>query len=379
MLGLFLFLIILSFSLAGICHFVFPKHFDLAETCIIIAASLFIGTMAILIMSWNSTSDFDILNGQVTSKVVERVSCSHSYPCHCHTVTTGYGKNKSTTTECDTCYEHPYDQDWVVHSTIGSVDINRVDSQGLIEPKRWSIVQKDDPFSLSERITNYVLAAPDSLYNNKSFPNDIKLYGKWLPKYPSIYDYYKFNHAINTGVIGLDIDSYNKELADILRNIGPKKQANIIVVFVPVNDPAYLNALERHWLGSKKNDIVVAIGVTHYPKIDWAGAFTFGKSVKNQLLIVKMRDTIENVGDVSKVGDVVNQIRVNAEYYYNRQSMSNYEYLKHDYFPSATALIVSSIIYLIMLAGLLIWCWFNDAFVNSSFGNGSIRRSNYFN
>lgn len=378
MLGLFLFLILMSFVIAGLCHFVFPKHFDIIETCIIIGVSLIIGSTAILIMSWNSTSDFDILNGQVTSKVMERVSCSHSYPCHCRTVSSGYGKNRTTSTQCDTCYEHPYDQDWVVRSTVGSIDINRVDSQGLIEPERWSIVAIHDPVSLTESVTNYVLAAPDSLYNTKSFPNDKIMYGKWLPAYPSIYDYYKFDHAINTGVAGLDVKAYNVALADIMRNIGPQKQTNVIVVFVPTNDPAYLNALERHWIGSKKNDIVVAIGVTHYPKIDWAGAFTFGKSTKNQLLVVKMRDTIENVGDVSKVADVVNQIRVNAEYYYNRQPMSNYEYLKHDYFPSNKALIISSIIYLIMLIALLTWCWFNDAFVNPSFGNGSIRRSNYY-
>jgi hypothetical protein len=360
MLGLFLILIVASFAIAAVCHFVFPDRFNIFETCIIVVGSLLIGTAVLLVVSWNSTSDYDILNGQVTSKDMERVSCEHSYQCHCHTVSSGYGKNRTSTTQCDTCYEHPYDQDWEVHSSVGEIDIDRVDSQGLIEPHRWSIVQNGDPVSRKESVKNYVLAAPNSLFSLKSFTNDTAQFGKWMPPYPHVYDYYKFDHAINTGVNGVDIVKYNAQLADIMRNIGPTKQANVILVFAPTSDRNYLNALERHWIGSKKNDIVVAIGVTHYPKIDWAGAFTFGKSAKNELLIVKMRDTLENVGDVSKVSDIVGQIRVNAEYYFNRQPMTNFEYLKHDFVPSSKALIISSIVYGLLLLILLIFFWIND-------------------
>lgn len=360
MLGLFLFVILLSFAVAGICRFVFPEKFNVTETCLIVGIATVVGGLSLLIMQWSNTADFDILNGQVTGKEMVRVSCSHSYSCHCHTVSTGYGKSRSSHTECDTCYEHLYDQDWDVNSTIGDFTINRVDRQGLDEPRRWSIIKKGDPTARTETVTNYVRAAPQSLFNMKSFDNDNAMFGKWLPNYPEIYDYYKFDHAINTGVKGLNVKDYNVALADILRNIGPKKQANVIVVFVPTSDRAYLNALERHWIGSKKNDIVVAIGITNYPKIDWAGAFTFGKSVKNELLIVKMRNTIETVGDASKVNDIVSQIRINAEYYYNRQAMSNYEYLKHDYFPSTKALVIAGILYLIILIGMLAVFWIHD-------------------
>src|SRR6185369_625968 len=72
---------------------------------------------------WSGTSDTEVWNGQVTSKTQDRVSCSHDYKCRCRSETTctGSGKNRSCTssTVCDTCYEHSYDVDWAVHASTG--------------------------------------------------------------------------------------------------------------------------------------------------------------------------------------------------------------------------------------------------------------------
>jgi hypothetical protein len=370
MLGIFLAIIVLSIIVAVALRFIFPQRFTNTETFLTMGGAILAGGLMLLIVSYGNTHDFDVLNGQVTGKEMERVSCSHSYSCHCHMVSSGSGKNRTSHEECDTCYRHSFDQDWVVHSSVGDFDIERIDDQGLGQPKRWTEVLKGDPTSRTEWVTNYVLASPDSLFNTKEQTADAATYGKWLPNYNKIYDYYKFDHVMNMGTKA-DTDAYNKSLASILRILGPAKQANVIVVFVPTADRGYKDALERHWLGGKKNDIIVTIGITDYPKIAWADAFTFGKTSGNELLAIKIRQDIETVGDVSKVGDVVGSINLNSAKYFTREHMKKYEYLENDYVPSGWALLACFIVYGIILIGLVIFFWINDVRTGIDSFNGS--------
>ena len=72
----------------------------------------------------NATADMLTINGAVTKKFKDTVSCSHSYSCNCRTVMSSDGKTSST--QCDTCYEHSEDYDWVVVSNIGKTYIGRI-------------------------------------------------------------------------------------------------------------------------------------------------------------------------------------------------------------------------------------------------------------
>lgn len=357
MAGIFLSIFVFSFLAAVICRFVFPQRFNNLETGCIFGVSLLFGGIMVLIISWAAMSDIDVLNGKITGKEMDRVSCSHSYECNCYTTTDSKG---NSTRHCSTCYEHPFDQDWNVGSTVGGFTIDRVDRQGLIEPKRWSKVLIGEPASRTERVTNYVLASPHSLFNTQEFDNDQKNYGKWLPVYHETYDYYRYDHVYNMGVQLPEVNQYNDAVANLLRELGPSKQANVNVIFAPTDDREYKNALERHWLGGKKNDIIVVIGVKDYPKIGFADAFTFARSSHNEMLAVKLQQDIEAVGDVTKVADVVNVINTDVAKYFNREHMSKYEYLKEDYVPSGGTLIWTALFYLVVLIGMIVFFWIND-------------------
>src|SRR5208337_4906489 len=93
------FLLLMLFPLLICCgYLVYLKGkecvWDIAIQVGIVAVLMAIG---LGIAYWQGTSDTEIWNGQVTNKARVEVSCSHSYPCHCHQVCSGSGQNESCT------------------------------------------------------------------------------------------------------------------------------------------------------------------------------------------------------------------------------------------------------------------------------------------
>lgn len=130
------------------------------------------------------THDTEILNGQVTHKEKNRVSCSHSYSCHCRTDSKG-------NTSCDTCYEHSHDYNWDVYSTVGELTIDRIDRQGAHEPPRWTVVMPGQPVAMDHGYTNYVKAVPESVFRVDTIYSKEKLKNIPVPGYPlNVYDYH---------------------------------------------------------------------------------------------------------------------------------------------------------------------------------------------
>lgn len=283
-------------------------------------------------------SDVEILNGHVTGKERLRVSCEHSYQCNCYTTCTGSGSNQTCSQTCSTCYEHLYDVDWRVDMDIGATYIARVDRQGTTEPPRWTAVKIGEPASLGHSFTNYVKAASSSLFHADD--ELVKKYKDIIPHYPPIYDYYRVNHIISINVPIDGLAKWNYDIAERLKRLGPKKQANVIVVFVNNSDPNYAYGLRAAWQGFKKNDIIIVVGVTQYPKIDWVNVMSWSK---NDMLNVMLRDEIMSLKEISrsKFLDVVENITLQ---YFERRSMEEFQYLKDDIEPPLSAMIFATII-----------------------------------
>jgi hypothetical protein len=303
-----------------------------------IGSAFGVGVMLTLVVYFcgivSLTHDVEILNGQVTSKSRDKVSCRHSYQCHCHPSCSGSGKSRSCSEQCDTCYEHSYDVDWVVHSSVQNWDITTIDRQGLNEPPRWTQVKTGDPVSTTHSFTNYVKAVPESLFH----ANLTNKFDALVPEYPDgIYDYYKLNRAIAVGVPVPDISQWNADISDILRTLGPSKQANVIVIFVNTSDESYLHALEGKWIGGKKNDIIVVLGVTKYPKIDFVAISSWTDA---QLFKVQLRDDITAVGTIDRV-KIIQAIQTNTAKAFQRKHMKDFEYLQSSIEPPTWVLILA--------------------------------------
>jgi len=309
------------------------------------AISLVVGLVTVSLVYLAGTSlqthDVEIWNGSVTSKERDTVSCSHSYDCRCRNETscTGSGKNRSCTTSrvCDTCYEHDHDYDWVVHSDIGKFLINRVDDQGVTQPSRWTQARVGDPVSKTHNFTNYVKAVPESLFH----ANVTNKFDGIIPTYPNqIYDYYKLSRLLLVGVSVPDASEWNRDIALLLRKLGPLKQANVIVVMVNTADQSYVHALEGRWIGGKKNDIIVILGVTSYPKIDWVAISSW---TDKALFKIQLRDAILDIGTVDR-SQIIAAIDTHTMRSFKRKEMADFEYLSYQIQPPLWVLVLAVVL-----------------------------------
>jgi len=267
-------------------------------------------------------SDIEILNGQVTDKRSVRVSCEHSYSCNCKTNSDGH-------TSCDTCYRHSYDIDWVVYSTVGRFNINRVNSQGTVEPPRWTAVQIGEPVARESTYKNYILGADFSLFKEEQ--HLVHSFGDKIPSYPRVHDYHRINRVltVQVQVPRQDVNNFNHLLNDRLKTLGPKHQVNIVSVIVNESDPNYRYAVEQAWKGGKKNDVIVLFGITQYPTIDWADIITFARNTGNEHFRVVLRDNLMKTKtfDYNQITDIITG---DIQSSFKRPRMEQFEYLAND-------------------------------------------------
>lgn len=315
-----------------------------------------IGIFCAVIADMNTT-DREVWNGRVKSKARERVSCSHSYTCNCRTSCSGSGKSRSCSTICQTCYEHSYDIDWAVYTTLDErLEIDRVSRQGLTMPPRWDAVQIGEPTSTTHSYTNYVKAAPNSLFRHQGLVEKFK---DKMPEYPiRIYDYYRLNRVVNIGVALPDQAEWDKQLSELNSDLGHKKQVNVVLL-IAKNLPAdYYYAVEQQWIGGKKNDVIAVINIDDSGKISWTEIMAW---TDNKLFQVTLRDQIMGIGTLDRA-KIFAAIDASTQGLYIRKPMKDFEYLKSTVTPTTGQWIFAMILGLLTSVGLGIYFYKNDIF-----------------
>lgn len=319
-----------------ICKAIWPHDLTWEEFAANIAVGVLIVLTGMGLSYFRNTGDIEIINGKLTSKASERVSCSHSYSCNCRTVTRGSGENRRTERVCDTCYRHPYDVSHRLYTTIGRITVDRIDSQGLKVPPRFERAQVGDPVADTHYHTNYIKAAPDSLFNRTQVAILQERFKDNLPEYPSkLYDYHYVDRVLAAGVNVPDLSVWNKELALALRDRGVSKQVNIVVVITKATDPDYATALDAKWLGGKKNDVVVVLGAPEYPKQQWVRIISW---TDEQIFKVELRDALMKHEMLDPV-KVMAEIGTHIDQSFKRKSMKDFKYLEASIEPPAWLLV----------------------------------------
>ncbi len=139
----FLIYFLVSFAIIFIAWLVLGKTITMKEFFILMAVQAAVCGGVCAAIYYGGMHDTETWNSYVVTKEREEVSCSHSYSCNCLQVCSSDSNGGSSChTQCDTCYEHSYDVDWVVQDTIGDFRISRIDRRGLGEPPRWTSVQR---------------------------------------------------------------------------------------------------------------------------------------------------------------------------------------------------------------------------------------------
>ena len=305
-----------------------------------VGLALVVVVTAFFVSKGSKTWDTEIWNGQVVSKDRTHGTYEESYQCNCRTVTSGSGKNQTTSTQCDTCYRTHYTVKWSCDTTVGGYSIDSKDwtNRGVYlvpDPSRYTEIQKGDPVAREHRYTNYIQAVPNSLFTPAAA--DLKAKFKPLiPKYPdSVYDFYKINRFFAPGLSVPDAQQWNQDISLALRERGPKKQVNAIVVVAKTNDPNYEYALRDAWEGANKNDVVLIIGSTEYPKIDFVRVLSW---TKNETFKIELRDAVLEKGTVDRtiIPLMMEQIDKNFE----RRHMAEFEYLDGEIDPPMWLIVV---------------------------------------
>lgn len=318
------------------------------EAAIQIGVQAFVAGISALLCYCSETGDTEVWNGVVTGKERQRVSCSHSYSCNCRQTCTGSGNNRSCSQTCDTCYDHPYDFDWEVYTSNNeTIDIDRVDRQGVLQPPRWTAVKMGEPTSTSHRYTSYIKGAPDTLFRRQG---QTEKYKGTIPAYPEVFDYYRIQRFIPTSVTGQNEFKWNEGLNKINAELGHHKQVNMLVVLTQA-EADWFYALEEVWLGGKKNDVVLVIGVDADAKPKWANVMAW---TNQEMFKVQLRDAVLGL---DKINDetVLPVLRENVASGYVRKPMAEFEYLKASITPSAFAWTISLIIGVLISVGMT---WF---------------------
>lgn len=350
---------------AILARFVFKNSICWKESGIIAGVGVLLLSIGYAIMMMSATDDVEILNGQVTGKEKVRVSCSHSYTCNCVTSCTGSGANQSCSTICQTCYEHSHDFDWRVATTVGKLEINRVDRQGTEEPPRWTAVQIGEPAAVENSYTNYLKAAPNSLFDMKLAESEIGKYN--LPPVNGVYDYYRYDPVIDLSGKVTNVKQWNAHLRHEMRRLGPLKQVNVVVVFVPASvGIEYASTLERARLGGKKNEVTIVIGVEE-TKIEWVQSFTFGRSSGNGAVNVNLREDLIALGTTSNPAAGVAAISSDVRSYFVRREMKDYEYLKNEIRPTPRGVGTLMFLQLLLLSGITFFMHRHDTFTHNTY------------
>jgi hypothetical protein len=155
----------------------------------------------------------------------------------------------------------------------------------------------------------------------------------------------------------VDLKTWNWLISEVNKTLGPTKQVNIILLFVPNVDTDYMQALKEKWIGGKKNDVIVVVSSQDGHTIKWADVMSW---TSNGDLQPMLRGQIQDIGSLDQRDAIVKAIRDDVTSKFTRMHMKDFKYLTRSYEPSGTALFWSFLVALAASIGLAIWAINNN-------------------
>lgn len=338
------------------------------------ATLMFGGFMA---ARYAKTADTEIWNGRIV-KTSGTQGCCHSYSCNCSTTclpdcSTDFDGNTSCGLscheECDTCYRHNHDLFWSASTTNGeNVYHDGCNPPGSVPPAEWERIVDGEPSAIEHSYINYIKGAPGGFFKR---PWLVERYKGKLPAYPRVRDRYRVDRFLMSAIGEAlpDTKELNGILARINGDLGRTRQVNIIVVVTAEDSTFYAEALSEAWLGGKKNDLIVVVGVREFPQVGWARviSWTDAREVKDT---IESRVRTLGAFDGRKLLSIIEQEVASK---FKRKHMKDFRYLLKEIEPPGWALWLLIVLGLLVSGGLQAWFWVSDPF-NRDKGSGQIRR-----
>ena len=305
-----------------IAYKMFPHDISIPEIIIgVTIQAIVTGCIFYFGMQANGQSN-QIINGQVTSKTKDRVSCSHSYQCNPVRSCSGVGSKRTCITVYSTCYEHSYDIDWNIHSDVNDTyTVNRIDRRGLQEPLKWTNTKIGDPYSYKESYYNFIKGSPISLFNDTALQSPLE-----LPYHNQLYGF-TVNRVINFhSRYNPNVDRLNDILNERIKTLGKEKKVNLSVIFHSSGQD-FVDAFKAKNYGGEINDVTVLINADEKGVVQSVNVFSYSKS---DLVNTTIRDWIYDLNTLNS--DTLEQqadaLTIPIKKYYEHRSMDEFAYLE---------------------------------------------------
>lgn len=239
-----------------------------------IAIAIMIGLFYLAVGT--STLDTEVRSGVITEKIRDTNTWLDSYDCEpCVT-------QKDGRRTCATCHERKYSVLWRCKSTIGERQIERRVSTNPFtlhapDPQEYTNIKIGDPVASTFSYVNYLQTVPDTLFDHVDSATKAR-YKNLLPEYPDKErPRWTIDRVIPVGLLLPNLADWNLQLAKLNSEVGPKKQANVIIVPTNITDPKFATVLRNHWEGVNKNDVVVVIGTNDGTTFSWVKVISWTK------------------------------------------------------------------------------------------------------
>lgn len=354
------FYLVIPFLLSVVSFYMFKRYVNGATFGQAIGSSIVgfgISTIlmfgAFYISRGMQTADTEIINGEVIDKTRKHGHYLRPYECNCtsYTSCSGSGSSRSCSTRrvCQTCYEDRYTVTWECIANIGRVTIKHLDETSRSvyntpDPKRYTDIVIGEPFAMENSYTNYIKAVPGSLF--RPAQETLKQqYASKIPEYPGqVFDFYRINRTVPVGVNIPNIREWNDSISNALRVLGPKRQANVVVVVTNIADPNYFYALQDAWVNGRKNDIVLVIGAPEFPgKPAWVNVMAL---TQDSIFQIRLRDRIMSLDQLT-AESVINNIKEEALASFKRKEMEDFKYLEAEISPPTWVMVMLTILNII--------------------------------
>lgn len=326
-----------------------------------VSLGLFAVGVVIMVVAFNFgkgtlTADTEVWNGEIINKSRVHGQYQESYECNCRTVTSGSGKNQTTTRTCDTCYRDHYTVKWAAQSTIGEFRIASLDETSSSvysapDPTIYTLTKAGDSCAKLHDYTNYIKAVPESLFrpSSETIRNQYK---GMIPNYPNqVRDLWRIDRVVPVGINVPNIERWNMALADTLKTLGPAKQVNIVIVLTKATDSNYEYALRDAWINGKKNDVILIVGAPNFPnKASWVRvlALTDREDFK-----IHLRDDVLALNELTPA-TVIPVLQKNVYQLYKRKPMKDFAYLDAEIDPPTWIIGIA----ISIILALFIWLWY---------------------
>lgn len=344
-----------------VAHFVWPKKVTLPEIAVGAVVSVALAFGMYSFGKYQAMTFTEYWNGDVVQTYHRSIEYDRSYEScdsdgrNCRTVEVT-GRDMNWYVEVDFGPDgDPFTRSWSVRYVNCSSTSRMICAGRYPADPAWAALQPGDPATMPNDYLNYVRAADYSLFNL-----DPTGYDGELPAYPTnIHSHVELDRVILDGVAlpgGESLEQWNDALAEILMELGPNRQANMVMVLTAASNPSYADALIAEWDGANKNDIVIVAG---FPSdVSRSGTMPAWVDVhswaQNDIMNVTMRDMLLDNPDwwasSATLFPNVEQIVLDE---FVRRPMAEFEYLRNEIEPSTPMLVFLTVLSMLIGAGLV--------------------------